>query len=89
MLSDLELSSPPAAFQYLNATGGGGVSAIHERLIDGHQSLRRFPVLYYFHPEREGESVTRLLSAPTVLCALALGAAGDPHRLRASRRPRP
>jgi hypothetical protein len=70
-LSDLELSDPGAVRQYLSAAGDSGLSAIHQRLIDGHQSLRRFPVLYYFHPDREAESVKRLLESATVLCAVA------------------
>jgi hypothetical protein len=70
-LSDLRLRWPKAACEYLAATGNTGVAEIHQRLIDGHQSLRRFPVLYYFHPDAEEESVTRLLESATVLCAVA------------------
>ncbi len=70
-LSDLRLRSPSAACEYIAATGNTGVSEIHQRLIDGHQSLRRFPVLYYFHPDAEEESVVRLLESATVLCAVA------------------
>jgi hypothetical protein len=70
-LSDLHLRDPEAAAQYLEAAGDSGIAEIHQRLIDGHQSLRRFPVLYYFHPEREAESVHRLLESAAVLCAIA------------------
>jgi hypothetical protein len=70
-LSDLRLRWPRAACEYIAATGNNGVAEIHQRLIDGHQSLRRFPVLYYFHPDAEEESVMRLLESATVLCAVA------------------
>jgi hypothetical protein len=70
-LSDLRLRSPRAACEYIAATGNTGVSEVHQRLIDGHQSLRRFPVLYYFHPETEAESVVRLLESAAVVCVVA------------------
>ena len=70
-LSDLRLRQPRAASEYIAATGNTGVAEVHQRLIDGHQSLRRFPVLYYFHPDAEEESVVRLLESATVLCAIA------------------
>jgi hypothetical protein len=76
-LSDLELADPPAAAQYLDAAGDSGLAEIHQRLIDGHQSLRRFPVLYYFHPDREDESIKRLLESAAVLCAVARWAPRD------------
>jgi len=53
------------------------VAEVHQRLIEGHQSLRRFPVLYYFHPDAEEESVTRLLESAVVLCAVARWAPPD------------
>jgi hypothetical protein len=70
-LSDLQLRDPQPAKEYLEAAGDSGIAEIHQRLIDGHQSLRRFPVLYYFHPDREAESVKRLLESAAVLCAVA------------------
>jgi hypothetical protein len=70
-LSDLQLHEPPAAVEYLSAAGDSGIAEIHQRLIDGHQSLRRFPVLYYFHPDQEAESIKRLLESASVLCAVA------------------
>ncbi|HZU39937.1 MAG TPA: ion channel [Solirubrobacteraceae bacterium] len=76
-LSDLELVDPRAAAQYLDAAGDSGLAEIHQRLIDGHQSLRRFPVLYYFHPDREAESIKRLLESAAVLCAVARWAPPD------------
>jgi Ion channel len=76
-LSDLRLRSPRAACEYIAATGNTGVAEIHQRLIDGHQSLRRFPVLYYFHPDAEEESVLRLLESATVLCVVARWAPPD------------
>jgi Ion channel len=70
-LSDLQLADPRAAAQYLSAAGDSGLAEIHQRLIDGHQHLRRFPVLYYFHPAQEAESIKRLLESATMLCAVA------------------
>ena len=84
-LSDLRLRWPRAACQYIAATGNTGVAEVHQRLIEGHQSLRRFPVLYYFHPDAEEESVTRLLESAVVLCAVARWAPPDevtPYGLR-------
>jgi hypothetical protein len=69
--SDLELRSPAAASQFIAATGVSGLAALHQQLIDSHQSLRRFSVLYYFHPDSEKESVTRLLQSATILCIVA------------------
>ena len=76
-LSDLRLRSPRAACEYIAATGNTGVAEVHQRLIEGHQSLRRFPVLYYFHPDAEEESVIRLLESAVVLCAVARWAPPD------------
>jgi hypothetical protein len=76
-LSDLRLRLPRAACEYIAATGNTGVAEVHQRLIAGHQSLRRFPVLYYFHPDAEEESVSRLLESAVVLCAVARWAPPD------------
>jgi hypothetical protein len=69
--SDLEVRSPAAATQFIAATGVSGLAALHQQLIDSHQSLRRFSVLYYFTPTSKQESVTRLLESATILCVVA------------------
>jgi hypothetical protein len=71
LLSDLGLRTPEGALAYLRATGDSGLADIHERLINGHQSLRRFSVLYYFDPGQDRESVGRMLETASVLCAIA------------------
>lgn len=71
LLSDLGLRTPEGAMAYLRAAGDAGLSDIHERLINGHQSLRRFSVLYYFDSGRSRESVGRMLETASVLCAIA------------------
>ena len=69
--SDLHVRSPTAARAFIAAAGLSGLASLHQQLIDSHQSLRRFPVLYYFHPQREEESVKRLLESATILCIVA------------------
>jgi hypothetical protein len=71
LLSDLGLRTPEGAVTYLRAAGDSGLADVHERLINGHQSLRRFSVLYYFDSGRERESVARMLETASVLCAIA------------------
>jgi hypothetical protein len=55
------------------------VSVLTRRLIESHEHVRRFPVLYYFESGDEGESMATLLKAATSAC-LALREAGDDRR---------
>ena len=71
LLSDLGLRTPEGALAYLRAAGDSGLADVHERLINGHQSLRRLSVLYYFDTGRDRESVGRMLETASVLCAIA------------------
>lgn len=71
LLSDLGLRTPEGVLAYLRAAGASGLADVHERLINGHQSLRRFSVLYYFDSGRDRESVGRMLETASVLCAIA------------------
>jgi hypothetical protein len=49
------------------------------RLIESHEHVKRFPVLYYFESGDEGESMATLLKSAASTC-LALRDAGDERR---------
>ena len=55
------------------------VPVMTRRLIEVHEHVKRFPVLYYFESGDEGESIATLLKAATKAC-LALREAGDDRR---------
>jgi len=55
------------------------VSVLTQRLIESHEHVKRFPVLYYFESGDEAESMTTLLRAAVATC-VALRDAGDGAR---------
>ena len=54
-------------------------SLLTQRVIEVHEHVKRFPVLYYFESGDEGESIATLLKASTVAC-LSLREQGDDRR---------
>ncbi len=66
-LSDLEASTPEGATRVLLVGGEPELADVHRALIETHENLRRFPVLYYFHAPTLAESVDTLLRASAVL----------------------
>jgi hypothetical protein len=71
LASDLDLAMPKAAYEMLCAEGDSAIAEWHQQLVSGHQSLRRFPMLFYFHPGRDEESIGALLAGAVVVCAVA------------------
>ena len=55
------------------------VPVLARRLIESHEHVKRFPVLYYFESGDEGESMATLLKSAASTC-LALRDAGDGRR---------
>ena len=66
-LSDLEASTPEGATRLLLVGGEPELADVHRALIETHENIRRFPVLYYFHAPTLAESVDTLLRASAVL----------------------
>jgi hypothetical protein len=66
-----------ALFASLTADAGDTTQAavLTRRVIESHEHVKRFPVLYYFESGDEGESMTTLLRASVATCA-ALRASG-------------
>jgi hypothetical protein len=59
-----------ALFASLAADAGDTSQApvLTQRLIESHEHVKRFPVLYYFESGDEGESMTTLLKAAVAMC---------------------
>jgi len=70
-----------ALFASLVADAGDTSQApvLAQRLIESHEHVKRFPVLYYFESGDEGESMTTLLRAAVTMC-MALRETGDDSR---------
>ena len=70
-----------ALFASLSADAGdtSQASVLTQRVIESHEHVKRFPVLYYFESGDEGESMTTLLRAAVATCA-AVRDAGDEAR---------
>ncbi len=66
-LSDLEAETPEGATRLLLVGGEHELVDVHRALIETHENIRRFPVLYYFHAPTLAESVDTMLRASTVL----------------------
>jgi hypothetical protein len=61
-------------------TGDAGVAAVlTQRVIESHEHVKRFPVLYYFESGDEGESMATLLRAGVATC-VAFRESGDEAR---------
>lgn len=70
-----------ALFASLQADAGDTSEApvLTLRLIESHEHVKRFPVLYYFESGDEAESMTTLLRSTLAICA-ALREAGEADR---------
>jgi hypothetical protein len=70
-----------ALFASLSAEAGDTSQApvLTQHLIESHEHVKRFPVLYYFESGDEAESMTTLLRASVSMC-IALQEAGDEPR---------
>ena len=70
-----------ALFASLHADAGdtSQVAVLTQRLIECHEHVKRFPVLYYFESGDEGESMTTLLKAAVTTC-VALREEGEGAR---------
>lgn len=70
-----------ALFAQLSAEAGdtGQVGVLTRRLIECHEHVRRFPVLYYFESGDDAESMATLLKSAVTVCR-DLREAGEPNR---------
>jgi hypothetical protein len=70
-----------ALFASLSADAGDTTQApvLTQRVIESHEHVKRFPVLYYFESGDEAESMTTLLKASVAVC-VALRNAGEQAR---------
>ena len=66
-LSDLEAERPHGATRLLLGSGKDELAQLHRALIETHENIRRFPVLYYFHAPTLAESVDTILRSSAVL----------------------
>ena len=66
-LSDLEAERPHGATRLLLESGKDELAQLHRALIETHENIRRFPVLYYFHAPTLAESVDTILRSSAVL----------------------
>ena len=66
-LSDLNAGTPQGATRLLIANGLQELADLHRALIETHENIRRFPVLYYFHAPTLAESVDTILRSSAVL----------------------
>ena len=65
-LSDLGAEAPEGAARLL-PDGEWELADLHRALIETHENIRRFPVLYYFHAPTLAESVDTILRSSAVL----------------------
>jgi hypothetical protein len=66
-LSDLQVATPEGATRLLLVGGERELAEVHRALIETHENIRRFPVLYYFHAPTLAESVDTMLRGSAVL----------------------
>ena len=67
--TDLQADTEVGAARFICHGGRDEVARLQRYLIEIHQDLLRFPVLYYFHPGVPGESTASLLRAAALVCA--------------------
>jgi hypothetical protein len=67
-VSDLGLTDPAQVVRTVVQGGPTIVINLQNALIEAHQNVTRFPVLYDFHPDRPEESTNRLVRAGIVVC---------------------
>ncbi|HZA80495.1 MAG TPA: potassium channel family protein [Actinomycetes bacterium] len=66
--SDLGLTEPAQVVRVAMQGGSSVLVDLQHALIEAHQHVTRFPVLYYFHPDQPEESMNRLLRAGIMVC---------------------
>jgi Ion channel len=66
-LSDLQVDRPEGATRLLLVGGERELAEVHRGLIETHENIRRFPVLYYFHAPTLAESVDTMLRGSAIL----------------------
>ena len=66
--TDLEADTEVGAARLVCHGGRDEVARLQRDLIEIHQDLLRFPVLYYFHARVPGESIASLLRAAALVC---------------------
>ncbi len=69
-LSDLQAATPEGATRLLLLGGEQELADVHRALIETHENIRRFPVLYYFHARTLAESVDTVLRGSATLYIL-------------------
>jgi voltage-gated potassium channel Kch len=80
--SDLGLTDPAQVVRVAIHGGPTVLADLQHALIEAHQNVTRFPVLYYFHPDQPEESMNRLLRAGIVVClVLRWGVRQDVQRI--------
>lgn len=80
--SDLGLTEPAQVVRVAVHGGSSVLVDLQQALIEAHQNVTRFPVLYYFHPDQPEESMNRLLRAGIVVClVLRWGVRQDVQRI--------
>lgn len=68
-VTDLEADTEAGAARFVCDGGRDEIARLQRDLIEIHQDLLRFPVLYYFHAPVAGESIGSLLRAAALVCA--------------------
>ncbi|WP_370327579.1 ion channel [Euzebya sp.] len=66
--TDLQADTEEGAARFICHGGRDEVARLQRNLIEIHQDLLRFPVLYYFHAGVPGESTASLLRAAALVC---------------------
>lgn len=66
--TDLNAHTELGAVAFILHGGPATVARMQRDLIEIHQDLQRFPVLYYFHAGQPGESMATLLRAAALVC---------------------
>lgn len=66
--SDLGLLDLEGTAQLIGERDVAPIAALHRRIVENHQTVRRFPVLYYFSADDPSESVVALFRAAINAC---------------------
>jgi hypothetical protein len=67
-VADLNLDRVKGAARVVVESGATELAAVHSDLINAHQDVTRFPILYYFTAPSEAETPTELLRGGAMLC---------------------
>jgi hypothetical protein len=83
-VADLRLDQVTGAARVAVESGATELAAMHSDLINAHQDVTRFPILYYFVPPTGAEAPTELLRGGAMLClVLRWGLAPERCRIAA------